>query len=560
VLPVLAQVPALSMLVPSTFVPRRAVVVRRSAIPEPVPLRADAVSADRLLPGALARLDVRALDGRVRTALGLFASVAVALVTALYGLGDKSFWLDETFSVSVARSSWSEIWTMITQHEANMGMYYALLHVWLIFGEGEAAVRALSVVFAVATVVVLFGLVRELFGVREATLASLLLATNALFVEHAQNARGYTLATFLTVGATYLFVRACAGSSKRWWLAYAVVAAVAVYAHFYAGFVVAAHVAAIPFLPSRPRLRVVASAYGVFAALMTPLAFFVVTRDQGQIDWIGPPTGTGLFDALFTLAGGRSAYLLTSEGLLGLLTYGALCAAALAVALGPRRLGARGALAAWKYRFWAAAVFVPIIVSFVISFAKPVFVARYFIVLTPALATLAAIGWAAMRHRRLAVATLMLIFIASLLNLSRLSNDGSFDTEDWRGAVDYVYERNRSDDAIVFFEPYVRIAFDHYARRDHASESRPKSLFEYRGRGFTGTMVPSDWSPLRSASNPRIWLVLSHDYDSKQETNELRRVLRERYERVDRRRFTTLRPGLTKIRVELYRLRADGRA
>jgi mannosyltransferase len=531
-----------------------------ASTPVPAPLLDEALSRDGLRRPLLAGLPVTRLDAGVRTVLALVACVAVSLVTGLHRLGDKSFWLDETFSVSVARSSWSEIWTMITQHEANMGMYYALLHVWLnVFGEGEAAVRVLSVVFAVATVALLFGLVRELFGVREATLAATLLGTNALFVEHAQNARGYTLATFLTVGATYLFVRACAGSSKLWWFGYAAVAAVAVYAHFYAGFVVAAHMAAIPFLPARPRLRVVASAYGVFAALITPLALFVLTQDEGQIDWIPPPDGTRLFDAVFTLAGGRSAFLLTTEGLLGLLCYGALCAAAFAVALRPGRLAARGATAAWKYRFWAAAVVVPIVVSFAVSFAKPVFVARYFIVLTPAVATLAAIGWATMRHRRLAVGVLILMLLASLLNLSRLSNEGSFDTEDWRAAAAYVYERNRTGDAIVFFEPYVRIGFDHYARRDHASESGPTSLFEYRGRGFTGTMVPSDWSPLRSASNPRIWLVLSHDYDSKRETSELKRVLGERYERVDTRLFTTLRPGLTKIRVELYRLRADSR-
>jgi hypothetical protein len=209
----------------------------------------------------------------------------------------------------------------------------------------------------------------------------------------------------------------------------------------------------------------------------------------------------------------------------------------------------------WKYRFWAATVLVPVAVSFIISFAKPVFVARYFVVLAPAVAVLAAIGWAAMRNRRLAAAALALVFVASLANLSRLYDAGSFDTEDWRGAVNYVYERNRIDDGIVFFEPYVRIAFDHYARRDHATESRPRSLFDYRGRGFTGTMVPSDWSPLRTTTSPRIWLVLSHDFDSKRETNELKRVLGERYERIGRRQFTTLRPGLPKIRVELYRLR-----
>ena len=59
-----------------------------------------------------------------------------------------------------------------------MALYYVLLHGWLGLGEGEAAVRLLSVLCAAATIPVVYLLALQLFDGATAALAALLTALN----------------------------------------------------------------------------------------------------------------------------------------------------------------------------------------------------------------------------------------------------------------------------------------------------------------------------------------------------------------------------------------------
>ena len=63
-----------------------------------------------------------------------------------------------------------------------MGLYYVLLHGWIALGDSEFTVRALSAIFAVATIPVVYGLTRRIFRGRAALTAALLLALNSFFI------------------------------------------------------------------------------------------------------------------------------------------------------------------------------------------------------------------------------------------------------------------------------------------------------------------------------------------------------------------------------------------
>ena len=101
-------------------------------------------------------------------------------------IGQKSMWFDEVHSVFFAGLPWSELWAVLSSMEANSELYYVLLKFWLVFGDSEFAVRALSALFAVASVPVLYGLARRLFGIRAGLVAIILLSVNAFFIEYAQ--------------------------------------------------------------------------------------------------------------------------------------------------------------------------------------------------------------------------------------------------------------------------------------------------------------------------------------------------------------------------------------
>ena len=108
---------------------------------------------------------------------------------SFYAIADKSLWLDEAFSVALARLGWSEMWRVITEREANMGLYHVLLHYWARLGTGEFAVRALSAIAATLSIAPVYGIGARLFGVSTGIIAALLLALNAFFVQHAQEAK-----------------------------------------------------------------------------------------------------------------------------------------------------------------------------------------------------------------------------------------------------------------------------------------------------------------------------------------------------------------------------------
>ncbi len=84
--------------------------------------------------------------------LSLLVLIAgLAAVLRFHSLAAKSFWFDEGVSVAIARLDWYNFARILWRREANMSLYYFLLHFWLYFGGSEFFVRALSVLFAVAS-------------------------------------------------------------------------------------------------------------------------------------------------------------------------------------------------------------------------------------------------------------------------------------------------------------------------------------------------------------------------------------------------------------------------
>ena len=76
--------------------------------------------------------------------------IAVAVGLVLRFWTQSHLWLDEALSVNIARLPVGDIPEAL-RHDGHPPLYYWLLHGWMsVFGEGDAAVRALSGVCAVA--------------------------------------------------------------------------------------------------------------------------------------------------------------------------------------------------------------------------------------------------------------------------------------------------------------------------------------------------------------------------------------------------------------------------
>lgn len=140
----------------------------------------------------------------------------------------QSFWRDEAFSVLIAQKDIFDIIRLSTQ-DTSPPLYYILLHYWMIlFGNSEAAVRFLSLIFHLFTVVIIFliarKIIRSVFGSAFIALVTLF---NPFLLQYAFEARTYSLLTFLSVAALYLIML------KRY-VETGIVLALAIFAHNFA--------------------------------------------------------------------------------------------------------------------------------------------------------------------------------------------------------------------------------------------------------------------------------------------------------------------------------------
>lgn len=130
----------------------------------------------------------------------------------------------------------------------NSPFYYFLLHQWMnLFGISDFSARSMSVLFSVLTVLMVFVFARYFFKSNPIALtAAALTAIEPFFVAYAQQARNYSLTFFLTLLATYFFLRALEAdkqrvSSAKWYIGYGLTAFLGLYSHFLAASVLLAH-------------------------------------------------------------------------------------------------------------------------------------------------------------------------------------------------------------------------------------------------------------------------------------------------------------------------------
>lgn len=132
--------------------------------------------------------------------------IVVGFVLRLHRIGDKGLWLDEAFSVWMARNTLPELIAWLLRVDQHPPLYYALLHLWLWFGDSAAHVRTLSALFGTLTLPVIFLLGRRISGNAAGLIAALILALSPFHVRFAQETRMYTLLTLNVSLATLALV------------------------------------------------------------------------------------------------------------------------------------------------------------------------------------------------------------------------------------------------------------------------------------------------------------------------------------------------------------------
>ncbi len=425
----------------------------------------------------------------------LLALTVLALGLRLFRLDNQSLWYDEGFSVYLSSMDMDEITTR-TAADIQPPLYYYLLHGWiLLFGDTEWAVRAMSVLFGVFSVPLLYATAWTLFRSRLAgLLAALLMAISPLQVWYGQEARMYTLLTFFCVLSSYLLLLAVEAKG-RWtvpvlWSAYALASAAALYTHYFAFFVlgfqaiyVLVLLAAQRFRP--PRLLVGSVVSGVATLLLyLPWLPHLLSRYGTDASyWSGQlKLHEVLVDIAISFAGGESVTepvglaLAMGLGLAFLLSVAALLYQA------ARRVGQAVDSAVqtlpssyFPLLFLLLFLLLPPVLILAISYNTPKFNARYAMVSHPALVLVLSGGLAVLWQRRQgylgnvlrgAVSSLALIFILGTAAYADYNAfvDPTFARADFRSVAGYVRERIGPDETIILTSGHMFPVWDYYAQ------------------------------------------------------------------------------------------------
>lgn len=425
---------------------------------------------------------------------------ALAALLRLLYLGKKSFWLDEIVSVSIARLDPAGFRNIVLSWELNEGLYYTLLRSWMHLGQGEFFVRLLSLLPSVAAIPFVYLLGRKLVSERAGLVAALLLAVNAFDVRYAQEARAYSLFAFLVVLACWFFVRCMDAPHKRGdWAGLVIALALGMYAHFFTGLMLPVFWLAAALRKRGFPWRNFLISSGIIVVLAVPALLFVATKNRGQVGWV-QPTKWKDFYALATLLSGRG-------GLVLLL----ICAVGLVLALVRLiRLPAQaGRQLVWGEALVWMWLVLPVAMTTVLSLFKPMFVSRYFIFCLPAWVLLVATGLSMIRPKWLLAPVLLVIVALSLRGVAEYYRTG-FDPpeQDWRGAVHYMLSRTQPGDAVLFYHPLARLAYEYYRERWLQYPS-PVVVFPPRAdaRLLKGTQPDFALLPQLPERYQRLWVV-----------------------------------------------------
>lgn len=444
---------------------------------------------------------------------GLVALVltALGLSLRLLNLGSQSLWLDELFSMAVARGDWSQVIVGTAYGDTNPPLYNLLLHIVMQFGSTEVMVRSISVIVSTATIPLFFRVAQELFDPSAALWGTLFLVLSPLHVFFAQEARMYALLVFLSLSALWFFWQAWQRGDGLYWALFVLLQTLGLYTHSLAILnLLALDIFALTQKVSwSERWRGWLVSHLIILLLISPW-LAVVLQQAGRVSagfWATQPSLANLLFLpqlfLFGYATPRLFLPLTLFAGFTLLVLAALTIV--------RKDKSRPSV------FLALSAFLlPVVTLFAISSIKPLFVEK---TLGPASVGLyMLLGWSITTGRNRVPAIGLGTFTLVLLGISLAGYfvDPSFMKPPMREAAQYVKSNSRAGDIVLHSSDSSALAFKYYAADlpNHFLAGDPDyaSQTTRAASGRISGLVPEPLAQVLTEQK-RLWLVVALDHN-----------------------------------------------
>ena len=384
-----------------------------------------------------------------------------AFVRLLY-ITKASIWHDEGYTMMLI--NFSPLYIIArTARDVHPPLYYLVTHFWQgAFGSSELAIRSLSAVFGLVTIVFCYLLMRRLFGEGTARLAALFVALGPFAVRYSDEARMYGMAAMLVVIATYLVVRIATtkNASHKLWILYGITLAAGLYTHYYTLFIVPAHLMYLTNSTSGWR-RLIANkkawaGYLLGAAIFVPwlpTVYAQMTRVQAGF-WI-PPVDVNTLPSTFM----QFAAFLPTWAYPGWVA-GALLALFALACTHLYRTSHKHRSAITLLLNW---MLLPLAIVMLVSLVRPVYYDRYFIYCAVAMYLVMAVvvthGQWHKFHRTMPY--ILTAFTIAIFTMG-IGSVGSQATHRMGAVGQYVNSNYQRGDIIVSGDLYTYFDFDYY--------------------------------------------------------------------------------------------------
>lgn len=229
---------------------------------------------------------------------------------------NRSIWADEAFSVYTASQDLNGI-TNTVINDSGPPFYYLLLALWTrIFGITEYAVRSLSLFFYILSIIAIYLLGKSFYNnSKTGLLCSFLYATNLLAINHAQNARMYSMLGFLSILSILFFLKIFykKSDSPLYFIFYIVINIIGLFTHYWFLFIILSEIITFTLLLSgRSLFKKFATSIFISIVPFSVLWFHIVLLqiNTGATSWIRKPGLMTLLDALLYFYSGKPALII----------------------------------------------------------------------------------------------------------------------------------------------------------------------------------------------------------------------------------------------------------
>lgn len=443
----------------------------------------------------------------ILVALMLFAVGFSVFFMFTQGLG-----LDEAQSLWQSAHSFSGILYVVAQ-DVHVPLYHFMLHIWqTAFGNGVPASRALSLLFYLPTIPLIYLLGRIAYNKTVGIWAAVLFTLSPFTNWYGSVIRMYSLLALVTVINQIFFLLIYKGNKERralYWTGYFISAFFGIYTHYFFFLNIASEIIFFSVYRAQfPKhaLRNFLVIGLILFVLFAPWLWYVHslgTFGANTEPKLAPPTTVDVFNTPINFLFGFQVdsvdgVLLSLWPLLTLLLFFALQK--------NKRIPPETFL-------FLISTIVPVVISVALSYViTPFYLSRYFIGILPAFCLIA--SWLISLYPRKTSAIIKVVLVAAILIALgvQTSNAEAPIKEDYKDVGTYLNQNVGARDIVALSTPFTIYPVQYYYEGDAQITTIPDWDQQKAGPipAFNTSTLEQDVNAL-AATHDTLWLVLSYD-------------------------------------------------